>query len=137
MNNNDINNNEVNINFEFLFNKYIILEKENSLNKQRIKKNEYNIINLKTQLQFLRNEYKNEIRELNEKYKQEFEQLLKLIKENRENIEKKNEFIKKGKNKDKINVQNIYDNKEKMIEKKLEIFKDSIYFYQVKYKKKK
>ena len=98
------------------------------MNKQRIKKNEYNIINLKTQLQFLRNEYKREIRELNEKYKQEFEQLLKLIKENRDNIEKKNEFIKKGKNKDKINVQNIYDNIEKMIEKKLEIFKDSIFF---------
>ena len=56
MNNNDINNNEVNINFEFLFNKYIILEKENSLNKQRIKKNEDNTINLKTHIQFLRNE---------------------------------------------------------------------------------
>ena len=57
MNDNDINNNEVNTNFEFLFNKYIILEKGNSLNKQRIKKNEDNTINLKTQLQFLRNVY--------------------------------------------------------------------------------
>ena len=57
MNDNDINNNEVNTNFEFLFNKYIILEKENSLNKQRIKKNGDNTINLKTQLQFLRNVY--------------------------------------------------------------------------------
>ena len=57
MNNNDINNNKVNTNFEFLFNKYIILEKENSINKQRIKKNEDNIINLKRQLQFLRNEH--------------------------------------------------------------------------------
>ena len=34
----------------------IILDKENSLNKQRIKKNEVNKVNLKTHIQFLRNE---------------------------------------------------------------------------------
>jgi len=128
MNNNEINNNDVNTNFEFLFNRYTILEKENSFNKQRIKKNEDNIINLKTQLKLLRIEYQKGIKELHEKYRKEFEQLLQLINENRGYIEKKKEFIKKGNHNDKINLQNIYDDIEKIIEKKLEIFKDSIFF---------
>ena len=128
MNNNEINNNDVNTNFEFLFNRYTILEKENSFNKQRIKKNEDNIINLKTQLKLLRIEYQKGIKELHEKYRKEFEQLLQLINENRGYIEKKKEFIKKGNHNDKINLQNIYDDMEKIIEKKLEIFKDSIFF---------
>ena len=128
MNNNEINNNDVNTNFEFLFNRYTILEKENSFNKQRIKKNEDNIINLKTQLKLLRIEYQKGIKELHEKYRREFEQLLQLINENRGYIEKKKEFIKTGNHNDKINLQNIYDDIEKIIEKKLEIFKDSIFF---------
>ena len=128
MNNNEINNNDVNTNFEFLFNRYTILEKENSFNKQRIKKNEDNIINLKTQLKLLRIEYQKGLKELHEKYRKEFEQLLQLINENRGYIEKKKEFIKKGNHNDKINLQNIYDDIEKIIEKKLEIFKDSIFF---------
>lgn len=128
MNNNEINNNDVNTNFEFLFNRYTILEKENSFNKQRIKKNEDNIINLKTQLKLLRIEYQKGIKELHEKYRREFEQLLQLINENRGYIEKKKEFIKKGNHNDKINLQNIFDDMEKIIEKKLEIFKDSIFF---------
>ena len=128
MNNNEINNNDVNTNFEFLFNRYTILEKENSFNKQRIKKNEDNIINLKTQLKLLRIEYQKGIKELHEKYRREFEQLLQLINENRGYIEKKKEFIKTGNHNDKINLQNIFDDMEKIIEKKLEIFKDSIFF---------
>ncbi len=128
MNNNEINNNDVNTNFEFLFNRYTILEKENSFNKQRIKRNEDNIINLKTQLKLLRIEYQKGIKELHEKYRREFEQLLQLINENRGYIEKKKEFIKTGNHNDKINLQNIFDDMEKIIEKKLEIFKDSIFF---------
>ena len=128
MDKNEINNNDIKTNFDFLFEKYELLEKENAKNKETIKMNEYNIINLKTQLQLLRTEYMQEIRVLEEKYKQQFQHLLDLIMKKGENNTEKNNIIMNDKNDDIININDIYDNLEKMVNKKLGIFQDNIFY---------
>jgi len=113
MNENEINN--IKKNLEIYIKKNELLEKENNENKILLNINKDNIINLKSQLQFLRTEYKKEINDLKVLYEQKFDKLFETISQryeigkneiviNKENnndlnnmtkkIDKLNEFVK-------------------------------------------
>ena len=114
----NINDNNINKKLEFLYEKYQILEMENKKNKERIQKNEVIIKNLINLLKFLRKEYKEEIKDLKKYILQLFEKLQELLKSN-ENEKENNEIIMNDKNEDLKIIINIYEEMDKMFDKKI------------------
>jgi len=132
----NINDNNINKKLEFLYEKYQILEMENKKNKERIQKNEVIIKNLINLLKFLRKEYKEEIKDLKKYILQLFEKLQELLKSN-ENEKENNEIIMNDKNEDLKIIINIYEEMDKMFDKKIVKFAEEYGLLGKKQKKKK
>ena len=135
---NEFNNNDNNTNkkLEFLYEKYQLLEKENKKNKERIKKNEVNIKNLNNLLKFVRKEYKEEIQDLKKYILQLFQKLKELL-INNQNEKENNEIIMNDKNEDLKIIINIYEEMDKMFDKKIVKFAEEYDLIGKKQKKKK
>ena len=132
----NINDNNINKKLEFLYEKYQILEMENKKNKERIQKNEVIIKNLINLLKFLRKEHKEEIKDLKKYILQLFEKLQELLKSN-ENEKENNEIIMNDKNEDLKIIINIYEEMDKMFDKKIVKFAEEYGLLGKKQKKKK
>ena len=86
--------------------------------------NKNNILNLNGQLKIV----KNEIKELKEYFDKRIESLSKIITKNRVRSSEKNEIIiDKENNNDLIEVNNIFKEMDKRLEKKIKVFEDNIY----------
>ena len=135
---NEFNNNDNNTNkkLEFLYEKYQLLEKENKKNKERIKKNEVNIKNLNNLLKFVRKEYKEEIQDLKKNILQLFQKLKELL-TNNQNEKENNEIIMNDKNENLKIIISIYEEMDKMFDKKLAKFEEEFFLIRKKQKKKK
>ena len=135
---NEFNNNDNNTNkkLEFLYEKYQLLEKENKKNKERIKKNEVNIKNLNNLLKFVRKEYKEEIQDLKKNILQLFQKLKELL-TNNQNEKENNEIIMNDKNENLKIIISIYEEMDKMFDKKIVKFAEEYDLIGKKQKKKK
>ena len=135
---NEFNNNDNNTNkkLEFLYEKYQLLEKENKKNKERIKKNEVNIKNLNNLLKFIRKEYKEEILDLKKNILQLFQKLKELL-TNNQNEKENNEIIMNDKNENLKIIISIYEEMDKMFDKKIVKFAEEYDLIGKKQKKKK
>ena len=137
---NEFNNNDNNTNkkLEFLYEKYQLLEKENKKNNERIIKNEVNIKNLSNLLKFIRKEYKEEIQDLKKYILQLFQKFQELFKNNQIDKESdNNEIIINDKNEDLKIIISIYEEMDKMFDKKLAKFEEEFFLIRKKQKKKK
>ena len=135
---NEFNNNDNNTNkkLEFLYEKYQLLEKENTKNNERIKKNEVNIKNLTNLLQFVRKEYKEEIQDLKKYILQLFQKLKELLLTNNQNEKENNEIIMNDKNEDLKIIISIYEEMDKIFDKKIVKFAEEYDLIGKKQKKK-
>ena len=135
---NEFNNNDNNTNkkLEFLYEKYQLLEKENKKNNERIKKNEANIKNLTNLLKFARKEYKEEIQDLKKYILQLFQKLKELL-TNNQNEKENNEIIMNDKNENLKIIISIYEEMDKMFDKKIVKFAEEYDLIGKKQKKKK
>ena len=119
--------NEINKKIENLIERCDVLERENKIYKETIKKNQSNILNLLKLQEKLRDEYKNKINELQNNYNEKIQNLNQKILKN----ENENEII--------IDIENNNNNlfylkkiKEEIInivEERLQNFKKEIYIY--------
>ena len=127
MNENYINN--INKRLEILSKRCDSLEQDNNEYKKKIQLNQENIINLQSQLIFLRKEYTKKINEIKANLLTKLKYLFQNNQQNKEKGQKNNEIINLNNNDDIINIKYIYEEINKMVQKSLENFKYDIYTF--------
>ena len=127
MNENYINN--INKRLEILSKRCDSLEQDNNEYKKKIQLNQENIINLQSQLTFLRKEYTKKINEIKANLLTKLKYLFQNIQQNKEKGEKINDIINLDNHDDIINIKYIYEEINKMVQKSLENFKYDIYTF--------
>ena len=127
MNENYINN--INKRLEILSKRCDSLEQDNNEYKKKIQLNQENIINLQSQLIFLRKEYTKKINEIKDNLLTKLKYLFQNNQQNKEKGQKNNEIINLNNNDDIINIKYIYEEINKMVQKSLENFKYDIYTF--------
>ena len=127
MNENYINN--INKRLEILSKRCDSLEQDNNEYKKKIQLNQENIINLQSQLTFLRKEYTKKINEIKANLLTKLKYLFQNNQQNKEKGQKNNEIINLNNNDDIINIKYIYEEINKMVQKSLENFKYDIYTF--------
>ena len=128
MNENSLN--DINQKLENLSRRCDSLEKVKSVYEKTIKLNKENILNIQNQLTYLRKEYTTQISQLKLYFS---EKLKNIFQQNKEKGKDNNEIInsdkKSDKNDDLLPINNIYEEINKSVEKKLEKLKYDIYVY--------
>ena len=127
MNENYINN--INKRLEILSKRCDSLEQDNNEYKKKIQLNQENIINLQSQLIFLRKENTKKINEIKANLLTKLKYLFQNNQQNKEKGQKNNEIINLNNNDDIINIKYIYEEINKMVQKSLENFKYDIYTF--------
>ena len=127
MNENYINN--INKRLEILSKRCDSLEQDNNEYKKKIQLNQENIINLQSQLTFLRKEYTKKINEIKANLLTKLKYLFQNIQQNKEKGEKINDIINLDNHDDIIKIKYIYEEINKMVQKSLENFKYDIYTF--------
>ena len=127
MNENYINN--INKRLEILSKRCDSLEQDNNEYKKKIQLNQENIINLQSQLIFLRKEYTKKINEIKANLLTKLKYLFQNNQQNKEKVEKNNEIINLDNYDNIINIKYIYEEINKMVQKILENFKYDIYTF--------
>ena len=127
MNENYINN--INKRLEILSKRCDSLEQDNNEYKKKIQLNQENIINLQSQLIFLRKEYTKKINEIKANLLTKLKYLFQNNQQNKEKGQKNNEIINLNNNDDIINIKYIYEEINKMVQKSLDNFKYDIYTF--------
>ena len=127
MNENYINN--INKRLEILSKRCDSLEQDNNEYKKKLQLNQENIINLQSQLIFLRKEYTKKINEIEANLLTKLKYLFQNNQQNKEKGQKNNEIINLNNNDDIINIKYIYEEINKMVQKSLENFKYDIYTF--------
>ena len=127
MNENYINN--INKRLEILSKRCDSLEQDNNEYKKKIQLNQENIINLQSQLTFLRKEYTKKINEIKANLLTKLKYLFQNNQQNKEKGQKNNEIINLNNNDDIINIKYIYEEINKMVQKSLDTFKYDIYTF--------
>ena len=127
MNENYINN--INKRLEILSKKCDSLEQDNNEYKKKIQLNQENIINLQSQLIFLRKEYTKKINEIKANLLTKLKYLFQNNQQNKEKVKKNNEIINLDNYDNIINIKYIYEEINKMVQKSLENFKYDIYTF--------
>ena len=122
-------NDDINKKLEILSRRCDSLEKDNNEYKKKIQLNQENIINLQSQLIFLRKEYTKKINEIKANLLTKLKYLFQNNQQNKEKGQKNNEIINLNNNDDIINIKYIYEEINKMVQKSLDNFKYDIYTF--------
>ena len=118
--------NEINKKIENLIERCDVLERENKIYKETIKKNQSNILNLLKLQEKLRDEYKNKINELQNNYNEKIQNLNQKILKN----ENENEIIIDNENNNNLfYLKKIKEEIINIVEERLQNFKKEIYIY--------
>ena len=118
--------NEINKRIENLIERCDVLERENKIYKETIKKNQSNILNLLKLQEKLRDEYKNKINELQNNYNEKIQNLNQKILKN----ENENEIIIDIENNNNLfYLKKIKEEIINIVEERLQNFKKEIYIY--------
>ena len=118
--------NEINKKIENLIERCDVLERENKIYKETIKKNQSNILNLLKLQEKLRDEYKNKINELQNNYNEKIQNLNQKILKN----ENENEIIIDIENNNNLfYLKKIKEEIINIVEERLQNFKKEIYIY--------
>ena len=119
--------NEINKKIENLIERCDVLERENKIYKETIKKNQSNILNLLKLQEKLRDEYKNKINELQNNYNEKIQNLNQKILKN----ENENEIINdiENNNNNLFYLKKIKEEIINIVEERLQNFKKEIYIY--------
>ena len=118
--------NEINKKIENLIERCDVLERENKIYKETIKKNQSNILNLLKLQEKLRDEYKNKINEFQNNYNEKIQNLNQKILKN----ENENEIIIDiENNKNLFYLKKIKEEIINIVEERLQNFKKEIYIY--------